>query len=148
MNDKIQAIREAAIRANPEIVDLKFGCEFLELSDRWVILENKKPDPAGYDLLAYYPEENKTSHYRSADLKPQLDTVFKVIGRPIRFSDVLLAMGKVAECDGREYAVDHHGWFFPYGETDGEPIVQWNLRTDDLTQQSEEFYNFVYELLK
>lgn len=75
--------------------------------------------------------------------------------RPIRFADVLLAIGKkerghiFARADG-EIAV-----FFKwvdFGEEkrhEVEPTyIEWNLRKDDLTQQSPETLQFLSDLLK
>lgn len=56
--------------------------------------------------------------------------------RPIRLADVLLAMDEKA--DGYISFTEWHFFIFH----------RWNLRTDDLTQQSPECIAFIHSLLK
>lgn len=70
--------------------------------------------------------------------------------RPIRLADVLLAIGK-AMTRGNSYFVDadggFHEWFAPQGRLDLRTVGRWNLRADDLSQQSEETIDFIASLL-
>jgi hypothetical protein len=67
---------------------------------------------------------------------------FKIIGRPIRLADVLLAIGKV----GLKAHINQDG-YFPTKSGNTTTLNYWNLRTDDLTQQSDECIDFLYMIL-
>ncbi|HKQ06151.1 MAG TPA: hypothetical protein VJ464_13530 [Blastocatellia bacterium] len=105
MNEKLETIRQACIKANPDI--FIEGCESgKENCDCWW---HKN----------YPPDGNKY--------------------RPICLADVLLAI------EGKSY----DGWPAGYQLITSRNIRRpWNPRTDDLTQQSEETINFLYELLQ
>lgn len=104
MNDKIETIREACIKANADLVELN-GAE--------------------------------------------------IPSRPIRLADVLLA---IEEDKQVVISKEDDGAYFgkvSNGDTRYEHDISirwspafWNLRADDLTQQSEETINFLYDLLK
>lgn len=80
--------------------------------------------------------------YSPTGLEPLLE------GRPIRLADVLLAIGNmltIVDCDGNFYQMKMK-------LSDKEPkfekhLGKWNLRIDDLTQQSEAFIDFLHSLL-
>jgi hypothetical protein len=74
----------------------------------------------------------------------------KILGRPIRLADVLLAMCQKTQMirpfldvDGMMYEVDYAGFTL----TIGKYLCQWNLRADDLTAQSDECIDFIHSLL-
>lgn len=66
--NKLQFIREKCIEANPEIVELEFGCEV------------KEKDSGEQFFIADRDD---------MDLMPD---AYEIIGRPIRLADVLLAI--------------------------------------------------------
>jgi len=111
----LQTIREACIKANPEIRDFEYGIE--------------------------HCEKHKIG-YKLGQLKCE-DCIARC--RPIRLADVLFAMnpnilvdglGVFWEfIDGREYRCKQH-------------TTKWNLKDDNLEQQSEETLTFISELLK
>ena len=69
-------------------------------------------------------------------------------GRPVRLADVLLA---IERSDHDElYSVGEGGWFYQdtlQGDGYANMDVLWNLRKDDLTEQSDECVSFLAQLL-
>jgi hypothetical protein len=74
----------------------------------------------------------------------------KCLNATIRLADVLLAMEQSRKRDGSEWLVMFTGEFryvnVLHHSLERHP--KWNLRADDLREQSEETINFLYELLK
>jgi hypothetical protein len=116
MNKKSEAIRTACIQANPEIVELKLGCEVEKLTySEWdsgrfyVVAEtavcdkhkkfnekcNEEEDGCiirdGVEILEWTEENWWTFRLRQSELKS--------LGRPIRLADVLLAISKKEEAN-------------------------------------------------
>jgi len=144
MNDKIQFIRQKCIEANPEIVELKFGC----------LLRNKA---SGYISGIYLGYDSTTNNSLVSKLDGGYMWQFKalgnmrigdwtptemgkhglsdwsIVGRPIHFADVALAIEEAHELSGNRA---------------GELISTWNLRKDSLEDQSPDTIQFLYELLK
>jgi hypothetical protein len=123
MNKNLHFIREKCIAANPEIVELKFGCEFenVKTGARFIIPTNG------------YPNDNH-----------------KILGRPIRLADVLLAIENAnGNIELATYGEPLHIGHYEKPEREGYySKAYWNLRADDLEKQSEETISFLYELLK
>jgi hypothetical protein len=67
--------------------------------------------------------------------------------RPIRLADVLLAIEE-KDNDVRDVKIYLHQAFHEVGIIWGNIEACWNLRKDDLTEQSEETINFIAGLLK
>ncbi|MCB1392884.1 hypothetical protein [Nitrobacter sp.] len=63
-------------------------------------------------------------------------------GRPVRLADVLLALEQSGD---PQYAVNTTGEFMRWGDT--PTGIRWNLRKDDLAEQSDECVAFLAELL-
>jgi len=147
--ENIEAIRTKCIEANPEIVEMKWGCNFL--------YGNKKPEyPARF--------ENWASR---GDIVRALDLTFgqqkrihlanvkcEIIGRPIHLADVLLALaearvGMLADGSYQEPGMIN---IFPAPDSPRrmmqEPTYcRWNGRKDDLTEQSDDCLSFLADLL-
>jgi hypothetical protein len=70
--------------------------------------------------------------------------------RPIRLADVLLAIGNmliVVDAEGNFYRLKMMlNWKVPRITKDSH-LGKWNLRADDLSQQSPETVDFIYSLL-
>lgn len=130
----LEKIRAACIKANPEIVELKFGC-FV-----------KNPYRERESIAVFLWKESKIAfllHPRFGAEK-YLDGAdpLGVLGRPITLADVLLAIGSAA--GENYYSVDVNGVFFRGNKIDGH---HWNLRQDNLESQSPETQLFLSELL-
>ena len=138
MQDKLKLIREKVIEANPEIVELKFGCE---------VEYEKKPFRMIYFgvVTTIHKSSICVLHNRLIpDFIVKERDIRKIIGRPITLADVLLAIktGIYIREDGSIYS------------DEGVPLdlhytgVSWNLKDNNLNNQSEECIDFLYELLK
>ena len=125
----IKNIREACIKANSDIVKLKFGCEFITLGDdrklKYICkFSDEKYCVAGW-IYRGFGECLKTS-------------VGKIIGRPITLADVLLAWIVKHNKDG-DSMWGSASWI--------QIIKEWNLRKNHLEDQSEECKKFLSEIL-
>jgi hypothetical protein len=150
--DQINFIRQKCVEANPEIVEVKMGCEvYIQAYDE---LYNGFPVVIGATSICKKhkqyreeccAEEDGCSVTHGAVIRwgseedgwgtmTRKESEFKVIGRPIRLADVLLALHQTQGS-------------FRY-DIDMVERSKWKLRADDLEKQSEEAISFLYELLK
>jgi len=145
MPNHLDIIREACIAANEDILKLEFGCRFL-----W-----KEHDEESEEEYGATFENWKTKHTWVRALGPlgqqciiARSNITKILGRPIRLSDVLLAIGFHAHL-----VVTTEGEFVEIydlvtgGKTVDSKDIRWNLRNDDLTAQSPETLAFISNLL-
>lgn len=152
--EKIKAIRKEVIKANPSILDLVFGCEVILLNEEYskqprVLKVLDKREIKGRDTIV---EIYERSHNGIGLVFYEDKGNLKIIGRPIRLADVLLALQK-----NKSYnliAVDEYGTFYSDEKDVGFDIVQvdgqnieWNLEQDDLSKQSEETIDFIFNLI-
>jgi hypothetical protein len=151
MKDKLEAIRQACIEANPEIVELKFGCEIEWKGERAFLTGDTYVlgDVAGGSAVQKkFWVANRS--IRGVDSFREGNGDWGIIGRPIRLCDVLLAIDKSVVKEAYSFKMYANGYMWleniPDGGTRQDAI--YNLRADDLTQQSEECISFLYELLK
>lgn len=127
------AVREAVIKAMPEVLELKFGCEILVETSRAGIQKTTITNfmsAGGFMTLNFGPIlEGK---------------ITEILGRPIRLADVLLAI---------EHQINNISLNGPIFDRAAEiPMAdilnRWNLRKDSLEDQSEETIEFLYPILK
>ena len=134
---KIELIRQACIKANPEIMDLKPGCFVRDfLKGAGIVMGVEKNAGEGDCFNIFCTEGDPEVIWQ----QPRRD--LSVLGRRIGLADVLLAMEPMG-CT--TYAVDRLLNF--YVDLDSND-VRWNLRADDLTQQSDECLTFLVVLLE
>jgi hypothetical protein len=131
--------------ANPEIMELKFGCE----------VEIPTSGEANYKRYKAMVEHARLDEVIAVDLDTfgqwtlRQGRDYKILGRPIRLADVLLALEKSKSL---YYAFDGKGYLLTrsYGTDDfnlsGLPFL-WNLHDDNLDHQSEETKQFLIYLL-
>lgn len=121
--EKAQAITEACIKANPEIVALKFGC---------VIGFNKRK----YQYKSHRDSIHILGKYWIVvhdSFGERLDTAVEIIGRPIRLADVFLAYITVG------HSIDGKGVY--------NIFANWKLGEDDLSKQDESTIDFIHNLM-
>lgn len=133
----IKTIREACIKANPEILKLEFGC-----------------NTTG-GKIAIYEENIKammciTTSGDSRIFSADTDLI-QILGRDIRLADVLLAM-QHTHCD-RAGFIDYNGQFWDCDNNmevfkEVGPYPCWNMKLDRLEDQNEECLKFLTDLLK
>ena len=119
--DKIKRIREIIIKAVPEIVELKFGCEIV---DYGVITKVE-----GIELRL----NGGTKYITKGQVKRG---VVKIIGRKIGIADVLVALQENEEM--KVVSVAHCQWL----------MDSWNLKDDNLDHQPPSVVNPIFDLLK
>lgn len=136
--EKIEDIRQKCIEANPEIMELKFGCR----------VQNNRRGDMGYILAqefnsnVYYNEDTKQVLVR--DFEPD-----EIIGRPIRLADVLLAAREVSErIEGQLFVADNGMFCIAKVGKSLDGLGYWNLAKDDLTLQGKPTIDFIHDLLK
>lgn len=132
--EKLAFIRAKCIEANPEIVELKFGC-LVRCMD-YVGMEDTRRY-AG----VIWDRENDCYVQKVIDSKEQLFTMdfrHEIIGRPIRLADIILLL-----CNGKQEEIE---FIEDYHLT--ELLQRWNLRKDDLNEQDEAAISFLYDVLK
>lgn len=133
-----QKIREACIKANPEIMELKFGCRIR----MWGYDDNvflRKIDKYGYEWQ-YLSHSGQLESCNNA--KPE------ILGREIRLSDVLMAIG-----DKGLFSASIGGSIVSFIWNYKQPHEKhkhftWNLLRDNLSEQTEETKAFIASLLQ
>lgn len=143
----IDKIREACIKANPEIMELKFGCEVKIIKDSENIVPRGQVRDFVFEsvnghtiICTSYDGVSNPKNPRGVIIH-KAGTKLKAVGRPIQLADVLLAIqnkkfgqpiykvGGLAK--GGSLIIDE---------------VHWKLRSS-LEDQSEETLKFISELL-
>lgn len=155
-----EQLKQVVQQANPEILELKFGCEVKYQGEKTTVVSSET------DFFAHRPNHTMgkaqymviTPSVHGNNTIYEGDLEVKILGRPIRLADVLLAVQEsdnkpmYFNCgsDGAFYEVDYT---YPDGnhcviEHKGLGAgVGWNLRDDNLDNQSEETKEFLIDLL-
>lgn len=119
----IEKLKQVIIKANPEITKLTFGCEI---------------EVAGHKALVISSMFEPSLLVKLGGDAIKIDEKYKILGRPIRLADVLLAM--------RKKVYDKSGHYRdPKWEQD--IIKIWNLKDDNIDNQSDETKKFLEDLL-
>ena len=128
---KLEQVKQVIQKANPEIMELKFGCEIrTKFDETWTITHRHK--------IGNIKECWGVANLRQGSLVSDED-IEVILGRPIRLADVLYAIGEPSqiltesEIDKRLKHIDI--------------ISKYNLLDDNLDHQSEDFINFAWEVL-
>jgi hypothetical protein len=129
--ENIKIIRDACIEANSEIMELKPGCYVRDFFEGAGVVMAIEKDAAGKDCYDIFLTESDPEIIWQ---QPRGD--LDILGRPIRFTDVLLAIKPHLTNSHRDQHVL-------------ETIVdeKWNLRADCLNDQSDECLEFLVALL-
>src|SRR4051812_12619499 len=114
--EQINLIREKCIASNPEIVELKFGCEV----DRGAGVEAKEI-VCGYfdDQIALMRSHPNVGDFLPFEVPKDLVPTWTILGRTIRLADVLLAIEEkdndkiYISSAGELFDVDADGDWFP-----------------------------------
>lgn len=149
----LNIIREACIKANPEIMEFKFGCEIefiVQIDWRKVSagLRSTKIFFIGIDEDSNKCYWSPEKSFLMVDPNEEKMRGYTILGRPIRLADVLLAMEKKVKdksTNNTEYLSNEMQYLW---ESAKDIIHLWNLREDDLSKQSAECLEFLANLLK
>lgn len=133
-NEYINKIREACIKANPDILKLVAGCRFwVWAGDRKGKLDCFMINDTHYALSKYI---TKNQYVWEISEKEIIDSGGEIIGRPIRLSDALLVV----------YKSNIESHYDVVGICEGI-IDAWNLQDDNLEAISEEKLKRISNLL-
>lgn len=168
-DQQLEAIRAACIKANPEIVELKFGCGlYVETLEGYgghdVINQHRRVTAEqchieqlpNYLVGAYFGErgyiqaDSKKIAGRRGAILPNVFKIVEIIGRPIRLADVMLAMRESFTEAGAASGTSTFETFvkaIAVVAGGGKGATSWNLRQDDLAKQSDECVAFLAQLL-
>ena len=147
-NKHIDKIRAKCIEANKSILELKFGCEIsVKYGDKryQAYFAGEKSDSRFYALFldrdepVFYYGAVRTISYSEVNEIDEKGTPLHIIGRPIRFADVLLAIKK--EKHSISLTLWHNGL-----QIGSQANILWDL-TKTFENQSEECLQFIADLL-
>ena len=128
----IDKLKKVIQKANPEIMELKFGCRISFKNENGIYDEGTMLSSA-FCCQNYFVQ--KVVDIRNLEIK--------IFGRPIRLADVLLALSTIG--DGYFYGITDGGVFFH--EDGGLLNGIWNLADNNLDNQSDECKEFLIKLL-
>ena len=117
---KLETIRKACISANKSILDLKFGCEVLFQNETYIFLTGDKTIDNWFKVILKNNNEGRMFLTYSEE--------YKIIGRPIKLSDVVL----IDEFSSSRYVI----------------LDLWDKRNDNLEKQHPKTIDFIYNLIK
>ena len=158
----IEEIRKKCIEANEDIVALKFGCEVntnflykgspapfnpegknmrMEIKNRRIVFikQQNATTKIGMDFYVLFDDGDHIEQYSE---RGELEDI-KIIGRPIRLSDILATLPKYASRGILRDSVNK----VEIHEDASEIIWFWNLKKDNLEHQSKETIKFLHNLL-
>lgn len=135
----LEIIRKACIKANPEIMELKFGC---------VIKTKKFSFENNLETITYDGTIGIDREFGllGRDNKIFEKDIIEILGREIRLADVLLALTQ--DRGSRWHMITYKKWNANIMRDDVEKFINWDLKNDNLELQSEETIKFLAELLK
>lgn len=147
MKSSLEIVKEACTKANPEIMELKSDCLFKWNYDIWKV--NCKKCDAGR-TYAFSCSGDKHSWPAEMGARDNWDYKYRyfnaeeigeaeILGRPITLADVLLAIERVEDMEGKKILYRLIGF--------SEPEIRWNLHKDSLDQQSQRTLDFLATLL-
>ncbi len=159
MEQKLETLRKEIIKANPSIMDLKFGCRIkhtlygnvsistVALASGMMMKNENGVAVEDYPFLDVFEGGEKKRLNRDIDM-------FEILGREIRLADVLLAVGNISS----DYSIDATGRFQVWKKVglrwckDGNGLaLSWNLSHDSLdwhAKNAPETIEFLYSLFK
>lgn len=123
--DKLKHIREKCIEANPEIKKRRYKTQELLL----YMFEQLEHD-IGVSIPSVEDHQKQAKEYAI---------------HPIRLADVLLAIGDIL--DETQTYKEKMGDYFVVGHDEKDEQLKWNLKDDNLDNQSPETLEFIANLL-
>jgi hypothetical protein len=133
--DQFEQLKEIIQKANPEIMELKFGCRIKYENKLGIYIEKLEGFADCFKL-----DEQFRSTGMSIITNPKLES----LGRPIRLADVLLALRKKATVGMATISINGFLTVNYAGDKSGSTV--WNLK-DDFDNQSKETKKFLIDLL-
>lgn len=175
MDQPLEKVRAKVIEAVPEIVALNLGCvleskdfehddlrHFTIVASHGMCLKHKTQrgcensdgncdDTDGFTLISQGMEFDDFGYVQREVEWDKVEERYVVVGRAIRLSDVLVALGNCREVHGLTFDVyaDKMVIFWSTKNGDGATLKRerWNLRADSLDEQSPETIAFLHKIL-
>lgn len=144
MEDKIKTIREACVKANPDIMKLVDGCK---IKIWWMENPNERlkyPDEVCDFTSRSMSDNGKVDDEYHQIIEDNVTGTIKILGRKIGLADVLLAINRP------RFFIDTDGWIGELVAVKPKKCVRrikWDLK-EDLEHQTEEVIDFIYSLIK
>ena len=144
-----QKLKEIIQKANPEIMELKFGCELMTDRQKEVIIDGQATSNGNTwkwwtdTGKKFYDDQIKNNQVYHGSLIGD-GVWFKILGKPIHLADVLMAIEK----KNPDIMIDVSGRFLLNEQP--APLCQecsWNLKDDNLDNQSDEIKLFLINIL-
>ncbi len=132
----LEIIRQACIKANPEIIELKFGCQIIHNNTGKIITITNFDEKEPYYGFSFV-DGGIVPLFASGENKKELI----IIGRPIRLSDIIFTLYKNKKAQYFGGMLDNNSIYFANR-------ISWDLLHDDLNLQSEPTKKFIANLLK
>jgi len=148
-------LKQVIQKANPEIMELKFGCEILRYKEEPKDRKYKVITDIGFaankekvwiNSVPFGSMSLPTEILKSELADKTGDWI--ILGRPIRLADVLLAIGNM------DFGINSKGVFIVYqGSNDlshrdfSQTDYAWNLKDNNLDNQSEATKQFLIDIL-
>lgn len=152
--EKLKELEQEIIKANPSILDLKFGCIIRKNKDHCITSEESEERPIFISISEYGSQFfwAKFDKYEAPQAINTDEFDIEIIGRPIRLSDVLYMFLSHAIS---EWSVNSSGAFERW-KYHGEPLMwelkeygpAWKMNQDDLSLQSEDTIDFLFNLIE
>lgn len=165
MTDKYEQLKQVIQAANPEIMELKFGCEVnldtgesygfgeivREISicpkhKRWATCENNGFECSDEMENGFIIFTGNDEYYWERTVKKSEIKDYQILGRPIRLADVLLALQNNVRTENGIRMMDIKGTF-ALSDATNHVLMRWNPKDDNLDHQSEECKEFLIKLL-
>jgi hypothetical protein len=146
-SQNLKTVRDACIRANPQILELGFGCEIIGPFGKAIVLAKAKEHIEGAQKFVgqrYSVLRGRTSSFYARV------AIKEILGRKIGLADVLLAI----DYHSNTHNIDVPKFFDVKEDMPnqalflvGKIVYAWNLPKDDLNLQSEPTVQFLADLL-
>ena len=143
----LQKIREACIKANSEIVELKFGCEVVRKSGTDAVGRKARSEGKEGIIVSMYENFVGVLWYGNENISQEFSENLEIIGRPIHLADVLLAIAHSipAPIEITEFQVGDR--FKEFDDKVWSVVKRWEWKDDNLENQSEPTKQFIADLL-
>ncbi|HEX8607203.1 MAG TPA: hypothetical protein VF679_01040 [Pedobacter sp.] len=138
---KYDQLKAKIQQANPEIMELKFGCEFRVVDNPYThrVLEYMSPGM----VVAWYPTGETEQFLWGQFRKDEANGIINVLGRPIRLADTVHWFTTINQATLSKLYEEE----IRVSKALGLLLAQWDYLHDNLDDQSDETKQFLIDLL-
>ena len=134
MNNKdYQKLKSVIQEAVPSLMELEFGCDMVD--------KFKNEYYIGYEGRLF----QKLGDGNECD--PELTGSLKILGKPIRLADVLIALGNIVYLTIPADTYCIHPVLLIMDRENTHPRAEWNLSKNSLDLQTPEVKQFLHDIL-